>query len=187
MQTVAIILNALVAVSGAAALWAQYCKHGARVWKDYTTLSNLLGIITSLIFVFCPDTVFGKGMQFTGTVCLTVTLLVVLAVLGPKSGYRHMLFSYPLVVLHLTAPLMSLVSLLFFEQTPALGQQWIFVAPVLTTIYGAVAITMNILKKWNGPYPFLRVYQQSVLASILWGVAIIGGTFGLSWLLWWLC
>ena len=39
---------------------------------------------------------------------------------------------------------------------------------------------MNVLKIWDGPYPFLRVYAQPIGATIGWCVLILGGAVAIA-------
>ena len=42
-------------------------------------------------------------------------------------------------------------------------------------ITNIVLVIFNLLKIVDGPYPFLQIYNQSIIASILWFIAIVGG------------
>ena len=35
----------------------------------------------------------------------------------------------------------------------------------------------------EGPYPFLRVYEQPVYMSIIWVIVILGSAYGIAFLL----
>ena len=49
-----------------------------------------------------------------------------------------------------------------------------------TLVYGIVMMSLNGLGLFAGPYPFLQVRDQSVLASIGWTAGILLLTVGLS-------
>ena len=51
---------------------------------------------------------------------------------------------------------------------------------IFTIAYAIVFITLNILKVYEGPYPFLMVYKQPVYMSIVWFILIVGGAFGIG-------
>lgn len=56
-------------------------------------------------------------------------------------------------------------------------------AVIPTLIYGILLIICNITNVVYGPYPFLHVHEQSVMASILWFAGILLGTYGVAYLL----
>ncbi|MBP5204812.1 hypothetical protein J6Z37_00735 [Candidatus Saccharibacteria bacterium] len=47
-----------------------------------------------------------------------------------------------------------------------------FYAISFTIIYGVVMVALNITKAIDGPYPFLKIYEQSPLASIIWALIL---------------
>lgn len=50
--------------------------------------------------------------------------------------------------------------------------------PVLTVLlYGAILIILNLTDVVTGPYPFLRIKEQSIIASILWFVGILTSSY----------
>ena len=44
-------------------------------------------------------------------------------------------------------------------------------APLLAA--AVVAVVLNVMGVWYGPYDFLHVYEQPLWLSVLWGVAIL--------------
>ena len=56
-------------------------------------------------------------------------------------------------------------------------------AMVPTLLYGVVAIILNVLRVWHGPYPFLYVYEQPVWLTAVWVVVILGAAFLIALLL----
>ena len=46
-----------------------------------------------------------------------------------------------------------------------------------TIIYAIVLITLNILDIISGPYPFLKVKEQSIPMTIMWGGLILLGSY----------
>ena len=69
---------------------------------------------------------------------------------------------------------------MFFESHNIKGLKDNFRAIYFTLIYAAIFITLNILKVYEGPYPFLMVYKQPVYMSIIWFILIVGGAFGIG-------
>ena len=56
----------------------------------------------------------------------------------------------------------------------------------LAFAYAVILMMLNILWIADGPYPYLRVYEQPVWASVLWGLAILGSTYGIARTLLWM-
>jgi len=44
-------------------------------------------------------------------------------------------------------------------------------------------IILNVLKIVEGPYPFLRVYEQPILHSIIWTILILAITYAIALIL----
>lgn len=116
-------------------------------------------------------------LRYVTSCCLLVTFLVVLFVLGPANGYHAMLVEGTHLINHVGAPLLSLHILLFLETEPRqMLPAWAPLCAVgVTTLYAVPVLGLNIAKRYVGPYPFLHVYEQSVLQSVLWFLAILGG------------
>ena len=53
-------------------------------------------------------------------------------------------------------------------------------AMIPTIIYGIVMYTMNFLRVYDGPYPFLRVHDQPWYMSVLWFLIIAGAAYGIA-------
>lgn len=51
---------------------------------------------------------------------------------------------------------------------------------IFTVVYGIIVVALNIFKIMNGPYPFLRVYEQSLLMSIMWVILMNGSAYLLN-------
>lgn len=156
----------------------------------YTTDSNLLALISSLLFVIFI--VSKKKMprwlqlfKYMTTICLTVTFLVVILILGPmlKFNYGYLLFNNNLLFQHLLCPLLSIIAFLFFDDISILKLKDTFIGISLTIVYAMILITLNYAKLVTGPYPFLMVYEQSVFMSIFWFITILGIAYLIAFLL----
>lgn len=49
-----------------------------------------------------------------------------------------------------------------------------------TACYAVIMIVLNILHMVDGPYPYLRVYNQPVYMSVLWCFIILGGAYAIA-------
>ena len=169
-KKIAIILNILIITLGLLGVGIAFKQH---MTKDfllyYTNLSNLYAIIASLIYLLTinKDYKIGKILRYSSTICLMLTLLVVVLILTPILKENLFIGNY-MPLYHLIIPTLSLVSLLFFEEK----EPNIKSALIPTLIYGFIMIILNIFKVIEGPYPFLKVYKQGFLMSIIWIIVI---------------
>ena len=169
---------------------ASAARHsGWSILKYYTQLSNLFGALACLLVAGFEISSLraGKektprwayGVQFSAVCCLMVTFLVVLFVLAPdagKHGYRTLLTEGDMLYHHLLCPVLALIVLVALER-PALPLRDAAIAVIPTLIYAIIALILNLARRLDGPYPFLRVYRQPVSASAFWFAAILGGNY----------
>ena len=52
-----------------------------------------------------------------------------------------------------------------------------------TIIYVIIMISLNILKIVEGPYPFLLIYKQPVIHSVIWTIVILAITYAITLIL----
>ena len=57
-------------------------------------------------------------------------------------------------------------------------------ALIPTLVYALIAITLNLCRVIEGPYPFLMVYAQPWYASVLWCIIILGIAGFLAFVVW---
>lgn len=180
-NTLAIIFNILIVISGLIGIILSIVKGGID-FKYYTNLSNVFAIIISILFlIFNKKKSFIKDLRFISTSCLAVTFLVVLFILTPmyNFNYKLLMFTDVFFLFHTVCPLLSIISYICFEEK----SNKVYMGFLFTLIYGIIMIVLNILNIVNGPYPFLMVYKQGIIMSIIWSVLIIGGSYVISILL----
>jgi hypothetical protein len=189
-------LNAAVAVLGTVGVLIGLPANGASLFQFYTQDSNIFAALACALYAGYaaagllggpPVPMWVRRLKYFATCCLAVTFVVVVAVLSPmegKDGYRIMLLSGSMLYHHLLCPVLALASFLFLEGEPPLPRKATLQALIPTLAYTAVIITLNLLRVVDGPYPFLRVNEQSVGASLFWFTVIVGGAYGLAWLIW---
>jgi ABC-type transport system involved in cytochrome c biogenesis permease subunit len=96
-------------------------------------------------------------------------------------NFNFLFLQYGGLFLHLLCPLIAFLSFIFFESHDIENTlRNCLRGMYFTIIYAAILISLNIFKLVNGPYPFLKVYEQSVLMSVFWIIAIMGGILLLS-------
>lgn len=149
----------------------------------YTNDSNLIALISSLLFVifYKKDREFIKDIRFITTCCLTVTFLVVIFILCPmyNFNYKLLMFTDNFFIFHTLVPILSIISYIVLEDRSKKN----YLSLAFTLVYSVIIITLNILKVVDGPYPFLRINNQSILTTILWGLLIICGNYFIGLLL----
>lgn len=146
----------------------------------YTMDSNLIALITSILFLIFHDKrkELISDIRFITTCCLSVTFLVVLFVLLPmlQFNYYYMFFQNETWIFHLLAPIISVISYICFEE----GSNKKYLGFLFTVFYAIVLIILNLKDVIVGPYPFLRVKEQSIFMSIIWCIIIIGGSYAIG-------
>lgn len=169
---ISILLNILIIVFGLMGVVIAAKYH---LLKDfflyYTNLSNIFAVLASIIYLLTLNkkTKIGEYLRFLSTICLTLTLLVVIFILTPMLKVNLFVGNY-MPLYHLICPLLSIISLLFFEKNNTKP----ILALIPTAIYGIITLSLNYFKVIEGPYPFLKVHNQAILTSIIWIIVIYG-------------
>ncbi len=161
--------------------------------KYYTQLSNIYSMVIAgfMVFFTSRDLINNKEttpkamriLRFSVTCCLTETLLVTMFVLSPMGmmgGFIPLMFQGPNLFHHFLCPLISLLSFIFLEKGEKITFKHTLVAFIPTIVYGVVAVLLNVLKVWHGPYPFLYVYEQPLYMSLVWAVVVLGGAYAIT-------
>ena len=181
-KKIALILNVILVISELIAIVLLLFKGGIDLIY-YTNLSNILALIVSVLFIinYKKKSKLINDLRFMSTSCLMVTFLVVLFILSPmyQFNYKLLMFTDVFFILHTLCPLLSIISYIFFED----GSKKKYLGFAFTLFYGIVLIILNALRIVNGPYPFLMVYKQGIIMSIVWFILIIGGCYIISLLL----
>lgn len=166
MLIVAVILNLILI--GLELIVLISIKGKKNIFKYYTYLQNFLSVITSLIFsfgtIFClsvsesiPE--FFKGLRYVSVCGLLATLFIYLIFLRKENSITQddLLFNFnpklANIILHYLAPLLSLVSLVFFEQEIILTNGiWTALVAIPSCLYWLVYLILSATKKWDEPY-----------------------------------
>lgn len=163
----------------------------------YTEDSNILSAcicamvaVSQLVCIFTGRELprWLHTLKYIATCCLTMTFLTVVFVLGPMyedgNGWYIMLCTSSMLYHHLLNPLAAIFSFVLLERTPRLPRSTVKWALLPTVLYGGIILWLNIQRVVDGPYPFMKVYDQSVQASVLWCIAILLMNYFYAWLLW---
>ncbi len=142
------------------------------IFVYYTQLSNLVTLFSSLVFVFAGGSAFSASLRYLSSCMLTMTFFVTVFVLVPQmeDGFRKLMVSGNGLYHHTLCPLISIGSYILWEPHASC---WLL-PTALTFIYGLVMLGLNYTKKYDGPYPFFRVHNQSVTATVIWMAVLTG-------------
>lgn len=194
----AMILNILICIMGIIGLILCVKRDGSLHLDYYTQQSNMLAIVASALVAYFtwrkmqrPKTEIPYWvvmLKYMSIVSLTITLLVVLFILIPIfagemgfwTSFATFLFSSSMTYTHTLCPIVSIISFLYFERHIFKGWKAVWIALIHTILYAILAITLNIAKVWEGPYPFLMVYKNPVWQTIAYSVVILGGAVAIS-------
>ena len=189
-KNISIIINTLIVILEIVGLICTYSFNHRIGIEYYTEDSNILGLISSLLLVIflvnnkkIPKWL--KLFKYSTTICLTVTFIVVIFILAPmyNFNYVYLLFHNELLYHHLLCPILSIITFIYFDDLGMLDKKDSLLGLSLTLIYAVVLIILNIAKFIEGPYPFLYVYKQSIVVSIIWFIIIIGLSYFIAYIL----
>ena len=178
-----IIIHALIIILEVLGFIRAIRHEGRLAIEFYTDLSNLMALITSVLYLvfYKRQNKFINSLYFVTATMLTITLLVVIFVLGPMYSfdYKWLVLQGSHFIMHLVCPLLFISVYLFHKKR----NDNKYLPVIVTLVYGIVLITLNLLKVVDGPYPFFRVYNQSIFISILWGILLLSVSLVISMLL----
>ena len=168
MNPAAIIANICIIVLELIGLSKSIPGRRIKVFAFYTQISNIITLISSILFLVTVGR--AAPIRYLSTCMLVMTFLITLCVLVPMGGgFRNLMLSGNGLYHHTLCPIISVLSYMLWE--PHSGS--IFLPMIVTTVYGLIMLLLNGLRKFDGPYPFFRVHNQSKAATVLWTAALI--------------
>ena len=185
------ILDIVIIAGELAATVFSIEKHGW--WKQfryYTQCSNYILLFVTLVHLCLllmkkkmPEAV--DRCRYYATCLTTVTFVVTVCILIPWYGHpSFFLIETNGLFYHLLCPLFAIAQLPFIT---CIRKKDTRLAMIPTVVYGIVLYTLNFLKVVDGPYPFLKVYEQPWYMSILWFLILAALAFGIAVVLWKIC
>lgn len=147
-------------------------SHDVQCFKYFTTDSNILAAMGSLLYLICgpshseklkrPVPQWVSVFKFVGTVAASITLLTVVFFLVPLGIIRSggfgsvpLFFKGNVFVLHLSTPVLAIISTLFLETDDTITKKQALWGVAPSAVYGLVYLTMVVfLKQWNDWYGF---------------------------------
>lgn len=186
-KNINLIINLLIVILEIIGFILVFNELGINSFEYYTEDSNLLLLISSIIFLVCivknrQLPAWFKTFRYIAVVSTTLTLIIVLTVLSWTTDYGlyQLLFNGSMLYHHTLCPILAILSFTFVEKYDDLNA---VKGVYFTAIYGAIMIVLNALKIVEGPYPFLMVTKQPILHSILWTVVIFAITYAIALIL----
>lgn len=182
-RNIRITINLLIIILEIIGFILVFKEWGITSLEHYTEDSNLLLLISSLIFLVylfrnneLPS--WFNSLRYTTIVSTTLTLIIVLTVLSWTTDYGlyHLLFSGSMLYHHTLCPVLAILSF-SIEKYDELN---VIHGLYFTIIYAIIMILLNILKLVEGPYPFLLVYNQPAIHSIIWLIVILAITYAIA-------
>lgn len=188
----ALALNLSIVLMEIAGAVRSFLAHGAPMLRYYTEDSNLLSLVCCALYAACLWRHMRRGariprwaltLKYVSACCLGVTFTVVVLVLAPMrgaQGYRMMLFSGSMLFNHTLCPLLSMLSFVLLDPGPTPEKRRARLALLPTALYALAALALNLARRMDGPYPFLKVYEQPLWQTFAWLLVIPGGAYLLS-------
>ena len=133
---------------------------GVHTFRYFTTDSNIFAAICCLIMLLYDIKALRNSeykipnwvikLKFISTVAVAVTFLVVLCYMAPVGGFAKLYYGTSFF-LHLVAPLLAIVSLVFFDPPVFLSGKFCFLGVLPMAVYSVIYFVMVItLGESNG-------------------------------------
>ena len=183
-RNVSIALSIIIIILEIIALSVCYNSFGINL-AYYTIDSNIFLLISTILYLITINNVpkIVQLLKYSSTLSVFITFLVVVFVLYPMYdfNFQFMFLDGPNLYMHVLCPLLAVISFIFFDSNEIENSLKNNLRSLyFTIIYAIILISLNILNVVSGPYPFLKVNQQSPLMSLFWIVLILGGALILS-------
>ncbi len=189
-KRISLFINILIIILEIIGFIISYKTNNYIAIQFYTEDSNILALVICTIFSIYL--IFNKQipkwlsiLKYASTICLTLTFLVIILILAPMFNFNYvgMLFKGTMLYHHFLCPILAIITFIFFDNLGNIEKDYTIKGLYLTFIYAIVLIILNIIDIVEGPYPFLMVKKQSILASIIWFIIIIGLAYFISYML----
>ena len=183
-RNVSIALSIIIIILEIIALIVCYNSFGINL-AYYTIDSNIFLLISTILYLITINNVpkIVQLLKYSSTLSVFITFLVVVFVLYPMYdfNFQFMFLDGPNLYMHVLCPLLAVISFIFFDSNEIENSLKNNLRSLyFTIIYAIILISLNILNVVSGPYPFLKVNQQSPLMSLFWIVLMLGGALILS-------
>ena len=168
-----IIISILIIILETYAFTRMINREGVIDFEYYTVLSNALAFLTSIAYLllYKRKTSFFDNFYFMVTCMMMLTFLVVLFILVPMYNFDYywLMLKGSNLMMHTLCPLLMITLYIIYNKTKV--NKYLSFIPII--IYGIPMIILNITRTFNGPYPFLKVYDNKIYMIIIWLLLII--------------
>jgi hypothetical protein len=172
-----LIINVVVIFLEISGLRISISERHFKIFAYYTQISNIITLISSCALLVNQSSAVSVMLRYLSTCMLTMTFLITLFVLVPMGGgFKKLMLSGNGLYHHTLCPVLSVTSYIMWENHSSV---WLL-PTVLTFLYGITMLIMNAKGRFDGPYPFFRVRNQSKLATIIWMMVLTGIIAGIS-------
>ena len=190
-EKTAVVLHGILVILEVIALIHDIKAFGAGMFQYYTIDSNVLQLVVSvcfLVYFLCRkrNPVWLAVLHLICAVCLTVTFLIAAFVLAPQGGFAYYFLSDVAPINHFLGPVISVVTCVFLPADVSIQKRMVLAPVAATLLYGIIALILNIARVLDGPYFFLRVYEEPVSTVVMWFLIIAGLCLAFSALYIWL-
>ncbi len=173
-----LVISFFIIISEIVCLVITFQRERFRMFRYYTILSNAVTLVSTALLLPVGAASFTAALRLLSVCMMTMTFLVVVFVLVPMSkDVKGMLFHGTELFYHTVNPILTVVSYVLWE---AHSRAWLLPVGV-TLVYGLLMMYLNHIGKQDGPYPFLKVNDQSRTATTLWIVVLFGLIGGIAW------
>ena len=189
-KNISLILNSLIVILEIIGFMLLYRSGRGVEFQYYTEDSNILGLISSLLFIMF---IISKKriprwlslLKYISAICLALTFFVVIFILIPMADFNFSfyLFEGSMLFQHLLCPILVIITFVFFDDLDDFTFKDNMLGLCFTFIYTIVLVILNICDVVKGPYPFLMVKNQSIAEDIFWAVGILGFAYVLAYIL----
>ncbi len=190
-EKTAVVLHGILVILEVIALIHDIKAFGAGMFQYYTIDSNVLQLVVSVCFLVYflrrkRNPVWLAVLHLICAVCLTVTFLIAAFVLAPQGGFAYYFLSDVAPINHFLGPVISVVTCVFLPADVSIQKRMVLAPVAATLLYGIIALILNIARVLDGPYFFLRVYEEPVSTVVMWFLIIAGLCLAFSALYIWL-
>ena len=164
----AVVANVAVIVLEAIGLRISITDRHWKILAFYTQISNLITLASSVAFLLLGDA--AAPLRYLSSCMLAMTFLVTLLVLVPMGGgFENLMLSGNGLYHHTLCPIISVASYVLWE--PHVSPWPLPVA--ITLAYGLTMLYLNWKRRFDGPYPFFKVHDQTKAATVLWTLVLV--------------
>lgn len=198
IQLINIIILFIIIIMGGIAIIVQatastqsvLSESGVSIFRFFTIDGNIFIVLSSIFILiyFIYASIYNKDipnyvyiLHLMNVVSSVLIFLTVMVVLVPYYG-TVILKGYIMLVLHVTNPILVILSFLFLYNNK-ISKKLSILGIIPMAVYGITAIILVVTKVWTGnliPYPFLRLYENPWWQSFLYITSMFGGCIGVS-------